>query len=504
MGLYGAIDIGSHTAKLKIIEVDESNRMRILEDLKSDIKFGIDSFSNGRISGDAVNEAGKCLQYFGRVLKEYGVDHVRTVATGSVREAENGRFVVDQLMKKTGLVIEILAEPLERALTYRSLRYALPGYEEMRKEGLLLVEVGAGSTEVLIYKAGKLVRNNEVRLGTMILKKMIRDIESVSLFVPQILKEYAFAYTENLQGYLTRKKISHFVIAGGSIKALTDSLGKPGVGLDRKAFENIFDGLVKDDGKLKAKIKSYGLDYEETLGAFVIFHQFLSHTTASYVHVPDISLRDGILYEMMENTVPYDRKSEYTRDIISAAKHISKRYHSTVPHIKAIDDNVVEIFNALRTVEGFTNEDLLLLRISAILHETGKFIKQSGYYRSTYESIRNASILGVSDEMLEIAARISLNSFAISNEGIRSGREPLPFNDTRLLKLAAIQSLADALDKSKKQNLMIEQAKLVEDTLKLNVVRVRPTFFEEFAVNAMRESFYEYFGYEILVKDVKP
>ena len=32
-----------------------------------------------------------------------------------------------------------------------------------------------------------------------------------------------------------------------------------------------------------------------------------------------------------------------------------------------------------------------------------KFNKQSGYYRSTYENIRNASILGVSDEMLETA-----------------------------------------------------------------------------------------------------
>lgn len=506
MSLLGAIDIGSHTIKLKIIEVDTENRITVLEDLKSEIMFGLDSFRNKRISRHALVEATKCLQYYGRMLAEYGVDRVRTVATGSVREAENGQFVVDQLAKKTKLDIEILAEPIERSLTYLSLKYALPRYAEMRREGMLLVEVGSGSSEVIIYKSGKLVRNNEVRLGTMLLKNLVKEIEAVSLFAPQILTDYAFAHTENLQGYLIRKKINHFVVAGGSIKAISDVFGRQGEGLDRKTFDKLFDSMMREDKELKRKIQGLDLDYEEVLSAFVIFHQFLSHSSAEFVHIPDISLRDGILYEMMENKSPYDRKSEYTKDIISAAKHISKRYHSTASHIKMIDDNVVKIFGALRHAEDFDNQDLLLLRISTILHETGKFNKQSEYYQSTYENIKNASILGVSDEMMEIAAQISLNSFSVSNEGVEgvlAGNEQVLFHDTKLLKLAAIQSLADALDKSKKQSVIIEQVKLAEDTLKISIEKLRPCFFEEFAVDAMRNSFYEIFGYDIILKDVK-
>lgn len=502
MSLLGAIDIGSHTIKLKIIEVDEQNRITVLEDLKSEIMFGLESFRNKRISRHAILEATQCLQYYARMLAEYGVDRVRTVATGSVREAENGQFVVDQLAKKTKLDIEILAEPIERSLTYLALKYALPRYDEMRREGMLLVEVGSGSSEVIIYKSGKLVRNNEVRLGTMLLKNLLKDIQAVSLFAPQILKDYAFAYTENLQGYLTRKKINHFVAVGGSIKAINDAFGKGG-GLERKAFDKMFDSLMREDTEFKRWILELDLDYEEVLSAFVIFHEFLSHSSAEFVHIPDISLRDGILYEMMENKSPYDRKSEYTKDIISAAKHISKRYHSTGSHIKMIDDNVVKLFGALRHSEDFDNRDLLLLRISAILHETGKFNKQSEYYQSTYENIKNASILGVSDDMMEIAAQISLNSFSISSEGVLAGGEQFISYDTKLLKLAAIQSLADALDKSKRQSVVIEQVKLAEDTVKISIEKLRPCFFEEFAVDAMRNSFYEIFGYDILLKDVK-
>lgn len=502
MSILGAIDIGSHTVKLKIVQVEEQGEIQVLEDLKADILFGRESFQNGRISRQAIAEAAKCLQYFARTLESYGVERVRTVATGSVREAENGQFVVDQLAKKSLLAIEILPEPLERSLTYQALKYVLPDYDAMRREGMLLVEVGSGSTEVIIYKSGKLVRNNEVRLGTMLMKNMVRNIEAVSLFMPQILRDFAFAHTENLQGYLSRKKIGHSVVVGGSVKAVCDAFGKQGDGLDRKTFDRLFEGLMKGDAQLKARLSELELDYEEVLAAFVIFSQFLSHSDAEFVHVPDISLRDGILYEMMENRSPYDRKSEYTKDIISAAKHISKRFHSTGSHIKAIDENVVQLFGALRASEGFTSKDLLLLRISAILHETGKFMKQSGYHRTTYENIRNASILGVSDDMLETAAQISLNSFALSSEGQSAGGLT-PYHDTRLMKLAAIQSLADALDKSKKQSIVIEQVKLSEDTLKITVQRLRPCFFEEFAVDAIRNAFYEIFGYDILLKDVK-
>lgn len=503
MSLLGAIDIGSHTIKLKIIEVDAENQIHVLEDLKSEIMFGLESFRNKRISRYAIVEATKCLQYYSRILSEYGVERVRTVATGSVREAENGQFVVDQLEKKTKLDIEILAEPIERSLTYLALKYTLPKYDEMRREGMLLVEVGSGSSEVIIYKSGKLVRNNEVRVGTLLLKNMIRKIEAVSLFAPQILKDYAFAQTENLQGYLTRKKINNFVVVGGSIKAINDAFKKKGEGLERKEFDKMFDALMQEEPDFKRWILDRDLDYEEVLSAFVIFHQFLSHTNADFVHIPDVSLRDGILYEMLENTRPYDRKSEYTKDIISAAKHISKRYHSTINHIKMIDDNVIKLFEALKSSEDFDNRDLLLLRISTILHETGKFNKQSEYYQSTYENIKNASILGVSDAMMETAAQISLSSFVISSDGALSGGEQFVFYDTKILKLAAIQSLADALDKSKKQSVVIEQVKLSEDTVKISIEKLRPCFFEEYAVDAMRDSFYEIFGYDILLKDVK-
>lgn len=273
--------------------------------------------------------------------------------------------------------------------------------------------------------------------------------------------------------------------------------------MERKAFEKLFESLLREDPALKDRLAELELDYEEVLSSFVIFHQFLSHSDATFIHVPDISLRDGILYEMLENRSPYDRKSEYTKDIISAAKHISKRYHSTGSHIKTIDEAVVKLFGALKHTEDFDNRDLLLLRISAILHETGKFMKQSGYYQATYENIRNASILGVSDAMLETAARISLNSFALSSEGQGAGSGRMPFNDTKLLKLAALQSLADALDKSKQQSVVIEQVRLVEDTLKITVQKLRPCFFEEFAVDAVRGAFYEIYGYDIQLKDVK-
>lgn len=503
MKVIAAVDIGSHAMKLKIVEVLEGKKFKTLEDIKSEVVLGIDTFRNQRIATTSISEGIKTLVYFSKLMKDYGVTEYRAVATEAIRRAQNGQYVIDQLSKKSGLVIEILEEPIERHLTYLSLKTSLQDYKLLRKKGLLLVEVGSGSTEITIYKNDKLIRNNEVRVGTLQLKEIMRSFEGLTLHKPSILEDFVFANTENLQKYLIRKEIHHFAIVGGHVKEIVRLFTPSTTHFDLKQFEKFYQHLFAQDYELYQKLTQNNMDMDEVLAAFIIFRQFLNHTDCEVIAVPEISLRDGLLIYMIESEGQRAKSPKFVEDILSATRSTAKRYYSNMPHIKRIEEHAIAIFKVLKPVEGLRDEDLLALRISIMLHEIGKFIKQSEYYYATYLNIRNASILGLSTSILESAAQTALAAFWMSKEAPESTP---PLEDVRknmrLLKLGAIQALADALDKSKKQRITIEKVILEQDVLTIRVTATEDFLYEKWMVSQLKSIYSDLFGYEIKIEEV--
>ncbi len=411
-------------------------------------------------------------------------------------------IITELIKKRIKIKVEIIEESIERYLTYISLKEHLPNYQKLRDEGLLLVEVGSNSSEVLIYKKNRLVRNNEIHTGTLVLKDLIHTIKRESLHVPQILEDYIYAATENLQNYLKRKKIRHFVILGTDIKRVYDIFGDLDEGFSKVRFEEIVNGLYKQSRQLKQALESEMLDYYETLSAMTIFEQFFKHTEAEMVYVPSINLRDGILMTLIEDVHAYERDKIYTKDILKAAKQIAKRHHSTMNHINKVDKMVVKIFDAYKEEENFSDFDLLLVRLACILHETGKFTRQFNYHDATYQSIQHASLLGVTQHMLRESAQIAAHFFYFTQDDIKTASSNYRLN-IKNVKLGLILALADSLDKAKKSNINLVQVKLDENELKLFVSSETDYFFEKWAVRALAEYFSEINAHRLTIKDIK-
>lgn len=503
MKVIAAIDIGSHAMKLKIVEVLDGKRFKTLEDVKAEVVLGIDTFRNQKIATNSITEGIKTLLYFSNLMKDYGVVEYRAVATEAIRRAQNGQFVIDQLTKKSGLSIEILEESIERHLTYLSLKTSIQDYKAMRKKGLLLVEVGSGSTEVTIYKDDKLIRNNEIRVGTLQLKEIMRSFEGLTIHKPSILEDFVYANTENLQKYLVRKEIQHFAIVGGHVKDIAKLFSSSTTHFDTKQFDKFYLRLFAQDYELYQKLILHHMDMDEVLAAFIIFKQFLNHTNCENIAVPEISLRDGLLIHMLEGEGSKSKSQRFVEDILSATRATAKRYYSNMPHIKRIEEHAIKIFQAMAPIEGLVKDDLFVLRISILLHEIGKFIKQSEYYNATYQNIRNASILGLTTSRLEEAAKVALASFWMSKEApeVTQPLEEIK-KDMRLLKLGAIQTLADALDKAKKQRLSIQSVVLENDVLIIAVKATEDFLYEKWMVGQLKDIYSDLFGYEIKIEEV--
>ncbi len=495
--ILAAIDIGSHSTKLKISEY-KNDKFIVLDELTHPLNLGNLVLRRGYIDNDGRESILNILKYFKKIMSEYGVEKYLAYATGVFRAASNGQVVIDLIGRKTGLKIEIVEETIERYISYLPLVDILSDYEKMRREGMLVVEVGSSSSEVIVYKNNKMVRSNEIEIGTLSLKSLNQAIKKESKNVADILSDYIYAATENLQAYLVRKKILYFVMMGTEIKKIHKIYGDYPDGFSLGRLEELYQRLSIGDRELRRELELEMLDWDEALISITIYRQFCQHTEAELIKVPDVSLRDGILRALVNNTFSYDRKLICTNDIVKAAKQLAKRYHSTSSHINQIDKNVIKIFDAYKKVENYTEKDLLLLRLAACLHETGKFSRQDNYTHATQMAIINASLLGVTADMLKDVAQIVEYFFLINKNDISN----LSGNvDLKLLRLALILAIGDAMDKSKRSRLMIESVKLSEHKLRIKVLSQSNYYLERAALTALNNLSMDLYDKKIVIEE---
>lgn len=164
----GAIDIGSNAIRL-VINYAEQYEDDTLEFKKAcfvriPIRLGSDVFKRGHISSERSEALCDAMTGFAALMRAYGVRDYRACATSAMREAANGQDVVDLIRLRSGIRIETISGN-EEADTI----YAAGGLKDILdpKKNYLYVDVGGGSTEVVIYAHGEKADERSFRLGTV-------------------------------------------------------------------------------------------------------------------------------------------------------------------------------------------------------------------------------------------------------------------------------------------------------------------------------------------------
>lgn len=497
MKTYGAISIDAESVKLKIVEKNK-NGFRILEDLSVKINLGIDLLNKNKILRSSVEELTECLKKFKHILKEYEVKSFRIVATGIIRKAPNGKFVIGLISKKLKLKIDILEEPVERFFTYLSLNKKMNNYKKIKNEGLIFVEVGSTSSELIVFRKSKIIISSQIPVGVMKLKSLILSTSRLTGNTEELLSDYVSGMIENLDKYISRKKINHYIAYGTNLYKLLEVTGQKSDGVDKKLFDEITKKIYDHDVDFKDKIEKHHIDYNGLLCELIILNHFYKGITDADIYVPDISLRDGIIYGIVEEIDKFNRNSDITQDIISCARQVSKKYNSTAKHTNRIENNFIKLFDVYKEDENFTEKDLMIGRMVCFLHETGKFSRQIDYYEASYRNILNANLLGIDNELLNEIAETTLHFFYFSKQVIL--KQDFSNSENKRIKLALLIALSEATDKSKKQNMQLIKPAVVGDELRLEVSKNGKCYLEIWEINRMKDYFLDVFGHEIIIK----
>lgn len=158
--ILAAVDMGTNSFHMVVVRADKQGRFQVMDSEKETVRLGSGSPDLSVITSDAEDRALATLKRF-KILAESRNAKMRVVATSAVREAKNRRTFVRRVHDDVGLQVEVLAGMEEACLIYNGVLEALSVYNKT----VLVVDIGGGSTEIILGNAGKPIYATSLKLG---------------------------------------------------------------------------------------------------------------------------------------------------------------------------------------------------------------------------------------------------------------------------------------------------------------------------------------------------
>ncbi|HAO14105.1 MAG TPA: exopolyphosphatase, partial [Tenacibaculum sp.] len=215
---YGAIDIGSNAIRLLVTNIIESeNDDRDPQFKKSSlvrvpIRLGADAFVTGIISDENIDRMIDTMKAFKLIMKVNGVSKYKACATSAMREASNGKLIVDTILKETDVKIDIIDGKKEAAIISSTDLSSLIKSDST----YLYVDVGGGSTEFTLFSKGKIINSKSFKIGTV---RLINNTKSENKLIFKKVQKWI---EDNTEDY---KRIS-LIGSGGNINKLFKMSGR--------------------------------------------------------------------------------------------------------------------------------------------------------------------------------------------------------------------------------------------------------------------------------------
>ncbi len=492
--LIAAIDIGSRAVRMKIGELSKNGKFRELDSFSRSLVLGHDTFLYKRINFAKVDMLCEVLSNYKQIIDEYKIVNYSLMATSAIREARNKDYIIDQIRIRTGLKAKVLASSEEQFLTLKGIRLNLDNFDSLASDGVIVVGIGGGSIQVTGYKDTRITSNTNLNLGSLRIKELLSPIKEKNLKYRDVLKEYTSLYLGKL-GEDSDKKYKHLVVVGGEIDLICDITASNKGMINKKDILKLYKEIEHlSDAEI---VDRYRVDSERAsvlFPALVLLKQFVKMVDSEEVIVPELSLVDGIVRNLYEGIYSLSLDEYIIEDVLNSARNLAGKYMVNEEHFYYVDDLSCQLFKKLARAHGL-KEEILYLRLAAILSEVGASVNISEYGESSYELIRMLDVFGMSKESMEIVALVSKFAGELIPDNTDMDFATVPDDEhITVAKLIGIIKLAASLDVTLKQKLRIKSIKFKERLLLITATSNVDTSLEEWDFALKSEYFKEVFG----------
>jgi exopolyphosphatase / guanosine-5'-triphosphate,3'-diphosphate pyrophosphatase len=443
-----AIDIGSNSIHLLVVESDSQGSLRILAREQHLVCLARGIARSGKIHPEAFQTGLETLAWMAEMIRGCQCDTVMACGTAALRGASNAAHFIEE-SARLGIHIRVISGEEEARLIFLAVSHAIPFPEESS----VLVDIGGGSTTMTWLKGGRVPASLALPWGPQLLADALtaadppnpEDLKRVQKFIRRIFKNARKQLPEALPhpGLLLG--------TSGTLQELAKHAGSE-AGFTREQLLRFKRKLWRTG--TQGRIEQLGVDPKRAdalhIGASWVLG-ILDWLEVSQVRCLAVGLREGMIWNALKHggvadPAPPERRQASVEAL--AAKLDPDPCHSR--HVGQLAD---QLFLDLKSPLELGDRERELLSYAARLHDIGISIAEKEHHKHGACLIQNENLSGFWRKEAEIIAQVVRfhRGKAPSQDRHEGYAQLAPWHRSIVEKLAAILRTADALDRGHKQ-----------------------------------------------------
>src|SRR5262245_33032231 len=244
-----AVDLGSNSFHLQIGRVVDV-QIYPLDSLREMVRLGAGLTSEKRIDRATQAAALDALARFAERLRGFARPAVRAVGTNALRVAKNSPQFLREARAVLGFPIEVISGREEARLIYIGVAHSMPPAAGEKNARRLVVDVGGGSTEVIIGTGLEPQLTESLYMGCVSYSLKYFDDGKIDKGRMKAAELAARQELAGIVGGYRRAGWQHAVGSSGTARSLENILRENGFaeeGITREGLERLRSLLIKNE-----------------------------------------------------------------------------------------------------------------------------------------------------------------------------------------------------------------------------------------------------------------
>ena len=396
--MFAAVDLGSNSFRLHIGRHD-GDVIRVIKSARDPIRLAAGLDAQGNLSPAAIQSALACLTRFRDILNAYPIDAIRVVATNTVRIAQNAGALLPAAEAAIGCPIEVISGEEEGRLIYMGVSnsIAIPG------ERRLVLDIGGGSTEVILGRGHEVVKVESFSIGTV--------KHSTTFFPNGRITEAAFeaailsarSLFEDAAPPYQPQHWRNAYGSSGTMRAIADTISKNGIGDGSITLKNLttLKQYFIQTGQISL-LDLNGIKPERVamvVGGLAILIALLQEFNIQLLHPIEAGLRMGVMWDLYLRSTKRDRREQAVHNVVTM-------FHVDVSRAHRVADMARSLYAQLKPA---TDTYVRHIYWSALMHEVGMVVSHTGYHKHGAYMIENADMAGFITREQRVMSKLILS-----------------------------------------------------------------------------------------------
>lgn len=395
-----AIDLGSNSFHMVVAKIVDQD-LQIVSRHKQRVRLALGLDSENNLDNGAIERGLECLAMFAERLHGFDTGNVRIAATHTLRIANNSANFLQRAKEVLPFSIEIIPGEEEARLIYTGVAHT-----QTESSSKLVVDIGGGSTELIIGEAFQPTLLNSTQMGCVSYTKKYFGNGKLS---SKNFSKAILSAQQRLEALAPRYRRLGWEVAFGSsgtikaIKAVLVGMGYDDGVITLKRLHKLIDTLCDFNSIAQVSLSGLTAERQPVFAAGVaILTAIFDSLSLDDMHFSTAALREGLLYEMDDQLQRTDIRMRTAENL--AKKHFVDMVHANNVRLQARDFlyQLHDTFNLKKKSKLYS-----LIEWGALLHEVGLSISYQGFHRHSSYLLRYTTMPGFNREEQLVLATLA-------------------------------------------------------------------------------------------------